>query len=217
MSFLRSVVSKFIPLNTRKSPASSNGLMAKQPLVSVRHNLVASSAKKNPVDDSHLRANLRRDRLAAVIRETMHANSFKATDYRFKVLTVSNTGYEFIALVETIEAIGERILNLPHLGAAIVHESRYRFGVLVKGVYWQMAGEKTAINQVKFTNSTPAAIRPRTQAEEDFDREMERFVSRSSAKGRPADTHSSDVSAPSAEELHEFKTAISSTMYGGLS
>lgn len=144
----------------------------------------------------HSTVKTRKNQLSAVIYDTMASNGFAVSDFKFKVLTFKSKGYEFIALIEMVHALGERTLELQYLGALIKYQSQHRFGVLIKGVFWQMSVEsevhhpETAwpatawpqTSQLAYRKSNPTekplpTQLPATQAEQDFDRELSLFSS----------------------------------------
>ena len=179
------------------------------------------SAQKSPkkgklVTASDDTSKTQRYQLSAVIRETLHTNGMSNMSYKFKLINVSSNGHEFIALIETVEELGGKIMKLQSLGAIIIKNSRIRFDIVIKSVFWNMSGDAVPIEVAGMKNlqellpTSPAQVKETTSAklEAEFDNEMRRFSTQTGLHGRYEDTKPmefSDSQTPLEEKIESFK------------
>lgn len=230
MPLMKSIISMFTrsgihPSRSFKSSAHTSQKQTFSP------ELLALPKKSKSITASDDTSKTHRYQLSAVIRETLHTNGMSSTSCKFKLITVGSSGYEFIALIETVEELGERIMKLQSLGGTIISDSRIRFGIVVKSVFWNMSGDAVPVKAAGIKNlplpkpepepflTAPAQCSEtaRAELEAEFDREMRKFSTQTGLHGRYDDTRPmkfSDSQNPSDEEIESFKEFITSPQYG---
>ena len=172
-------------------------------------------------EERKLKRHARREQLYVAIREAMTRAGVLSASYKFKVLSLDQSGDEFLVMMDLATAEGGPPARPGEIEALIVQNARARFEIRVPAVYWR-TDEETA------HSVPPLAVKPaQTRREPVLADEVAAFKQalRAASAQTPAAAHG--LKAPRGQrvdagfadtELFEFAAApaLSSTQYGDL-
>lgn len=108
-----------------------------------------------PADSGKLKRHARREQLYVAIREAMTRSGVLSASYKFKVLSLDQSGNEFLVMMDLAKAFGGTSEQLSGIEASITQHAKARFEILVPAVYWRL--EEMAV-VVKQAPTTPQAV-----------------------------------------------------------
>ena len=142
----------------------------------------------------------RRERLYAVVRQSMANAGVLSSSYRFKVLSLDGRGRQFLVMVDLVGSPGGSTADLGRIEASMQQAAKTQFGIGVKAVYWReapaVAGQRTATPGATATQSRPAGGAQQRAA--------------APADAAPAAAPESDAEPLLAEEMAAFRQALAS-------
>ena len=149
----------------------------------VRDKPMALPSDKSAVDSGHrsegrkLKRHARREQLYQAIRESFtHAGVLSAT-YRFKVLSLDQSGGEFMVMIDVEQSFDHRAEKLADIAAKIVQTAKNHHEIGVTSVYWRVA--------LSAASSTDKAVAPKV--------------------AQPAPTRSHDTSSSPPRKMPNFR------------
>ncbi len=131
----------------------------------------------NQSEGRRLKRHARREQLYQAIRESFtHAGVLSAT-YRFKVLSLDQSGHEFLVMIDVEQSFDHRAERLADIATKIVHIAKTHHEIGVTSVYWRVA--------LSAASSLDKAVVPKV--------------------ARPAPTQSHDTSSPPPKKAPNFR------------
>lgn len=142
--------------------------------LSVPQRLSVESA--TPAEAGKVKRHARREQLYVAIREAMTRAGVLSASYKFKVLSLDQSGNEFIVMMDLAKAFGGQPEQLGEIETLIVQNARARFEITVPAVYWRMdevavvskpalsahdAGQTAALHVDAVAAAAPAKPAPR--------------------------------------------------------
>lgn len=123
-----------------------------------------SAENLTPADVGKLKRHARREQLYTAIREAMTRSGVLSASYKFKVLSLDQSGNEFLVMMDLAKAFGGPPEQLGEIEALITQHAKTRFEITVPAVYWRL--DEMAAVVVKPSPNTPlAAQAPVVRAE----------------------------------------------------
>lgn len=80
----------------------------------------------------------RREQMYTAIREAMTRAGVLSASYKFKVLSLDQSGDEFLVMIDLQQIKGDQASPLNTIENLILQTARQRFGIHIPGVYWRM-------------------------------------------------------------------------------
>ncbi|WP_457281898.1 hypothetical protein [Polaromonas sp. P5_D5] len=108
-----------------------------------------------PADSGKLKRHARREQLYVAIREAMTRSGVLSASYKFKVLSLDQSGNEFLVMMDLAKAFGGTSEQLSGIEASITQHAKARFEITVPAVYWRL--EEMAV-VVKQAPTPPQAV-----------------------------------------------------------
>lgn len=81
---------------------------------------------------------VRREQVYVAIREAMTRASVLSSSYKFKVLSLDQSGYEFLVVVDLERVIGDSLPDLNAIEVLIAKNAELLFHIQVSAVYWRI-------------------------------------------------------------------------------
>jgi len=117
-----------------------------------------SSAPSSPVQENiKSRRATRREALYGVVRDVMVRASILSGGYKFKVLSLDQSGIKFLVMVDLAPEYIGNAMRLNDIEGQLIQEAHVRCRILVTAVYWRANGAISTLSQEK------APIAPVTQ------------------------------------------------------
>jgi hypothetical protein len=91
-----------------------------------------------PADSGKLKRHARREQLYVAIREAMTRSGVLSASYKFKVLSLDQSGNEFLVMMDLAKAFGGTPEQLGGIEASITQQAKARFEISVPAVYWRL-------------------------------------------------------------------------------
>ena len=124
--------------------------------------IVANAESRHPgiaqqpqlaVEGSRLKRHARREQLYVAVREAMTHGGVLSASYKFKVLSLDQTGNEFLIMLDLGKGFEGGPEQLGAIEALIVQNSKARFEITVPAVYWRIdAAAATSKPQLRYTD-----------------------------------------------------------------
>lgn len=100
-----------------------------------------------PADSGKLKRHARREQLYVAIREAMTRSGVLSASYKFKVLSLDQSGNEFLVMMDLAKAFGGTSEQLSGIEASITQHAKARFEITVPAVYWRLEEMAVAVKQ----------------------------------------------------------------------
>ena len=97
------------------------------------------STRPPAADSRRSERSARRERLYAVVRQSMANAGVLSSSYRFKVLSLDGRGRQFLVMVDLVGAPGGDTADLGRIEDSMQHAAKTLHGIVVKAVYWREA------------------------------------------------------------------------------
>ena len=178
---------------SRKSDAEA------APSSSLRDSRPAADSRKSE-------RNARRERLYAVVRQSMANAGVLSSSYRFKVLSLDGRGRQFLVMVDLVGSPGGSTADLGRIEVAMQQAAKTQFGIGVKAVYWREAsgaadGARAPAPGAPAAQSRPAGAGAPQRAA---------AAAAAPAVAAPAASPETDADPLLAEEMAAFRQALAS-------
>lgn len=124
--------------------------------------LAAQKPVANPATHSEIRKakrHARREQLYIAVHESLTRAGVLAASYKFKVLSLDQSGNTFLVMMDVDHALGRQVEKLAEIEAIILQTAKARYEILVTAVYWRME----ALSAVGVTKQVEHEL-PRTAA-----------------------------------------------------
>jgi hypothetical protein len=141
-----------------------------------------------------------RERLYAVVRDSMNRAGVLSSSYKFKVLSLDKRGHEFMVMVDLAGREGATAASLAEIEAMIAQAAKGRDEIIVKAVYWRQ-NEHVAVG----LHATKPAVTPLRAATARKQPEL----ALASAQAAPAKSAFDPIDA---DEVAAFKRALAAGM-----
>jgi hypothetical protein len=109
------------------------------------------------IEASRVRRHARREQLFNAIREAMTRAGVLSARYKFKVLSLDQTGNEFMVMVDLSAEFGGALDQLINLEAAIIRHAKARHDIVVPTVYWRLDGSMVVSKPAPLASSAAQA------------------------------------------------------------
>ncbi len=147
-----------------------------------------------PIDRRKHQRHARREELYVAIREAMTRSGVLSAGYKFKVLSLDQTGDAFMVMVDLAQGFGAGFDRLSELEAAIIKNAGHRFDIAVPTVYWRLADTDVftapRLDTTRERDRALASARPaftkRHAIDDDGVAAFNRALLAASSKSRPA-------------------------------
>lgn len=156
------------------------------------------STRPPAADSRRSERSARRERLYAVVRQSMANAGVLSSSYRFKVLSLDGRGRQFLVMVDLGGAPGGDTADLGRIEDSMQHAAKTQHGIVVKAVYWR---EAAAAGGQRAT--APSAVQARSAG----GGQQRADAPTDAAPAAPA---TSDTDPLLAEELTAFRKALAS-------
>lgn len=103
-----------------------------------------AGALPQAADERRIRRHARREQLYVAVRESMTRSGVLAASYQFKVLSLDQSGDEFLVMVSLSMDFEGITGRLGVMETVIIQHARARFGITVPMVYWRMDSAQAA-------------------------------------------------------------------------
>jgi hypothetical protein len=113
-------------------------------------------------DAGKLKRHARREQLYVAIREAMTRSGVLSASYKFKVLSLDQSGNEFLVMMDLAKAFGGPPEQLGQIEASITQHAKARFEITVPAVYWRL--DEIAVVVKPGPTASQAAQTPVVQA-----------------------------------------------------
>ena len=97
-----------------------------------------ASEEANSQQDRKIKRHARREQLYVAIREAMTRAGVLSASYKFKVLSLDQSGDKFLVMIDLAKAFSGPPEQLSEREALIVHSAQARFQITVPAVYWRL-------------------------------------------------------------------------------
>lgn len=97
------------------------------------------STRPPAADSRKSERSARRERLYAVVRQSMANAGVLSSSYRFKVLSLDGRGRQFLVMVDLVGSPGGDTADLGRIEAAMQLAAKKQHDIVVKAVYWREA------------------------------------------------------------------------------
>lgn len=150
-------------------------------------------------EDRKLKRHSRREQLYVAVRESMTRAGVLSTMYKFKVLSLDQTGNQFLVMMDLGQASSDQSGKLGEIETAIMQLAKARFEITITAVYWRFDAQvavgrpPAAVDAARKAAVSAALIRAQQ--------------ARRAADGKPA-THPYEPIHP--DEVTAFKQALAS-------
>lgn len=124
-----------------------------------------SAENPTPADVGKLKRHARREQLYTAIREAMTRSGVLSASYKFKVLSLDQSGNEFLVMMDLAKAFGGPPEQLGEIEALITQHAKARFEITVPAVYWRMDEMAVVVKPSPSAPSPQAAQAPVVRAE----------------------------------------------------
>jgi hypothetical protein len=123
--------------------------------------LPRDSTRPSPLAESRKsERSVRREKLYAVIRESMMNAGVLSSGYRFKVLSLDGRGRQFLVMIDLVGAPGRGTADLARIEASLSRAARVQHDIVVKAVYWR---EAAAAEAARAGVAPAAAVAPQAK------------------------------------------------------
>ena len=144
----------------------------------------------------------RREKLYAVVRESMTSAGVLSSRYKFKVLSLDSRGQQYLIMMDLARQYAGEVTRLAEIETLIAHNAKSQHDILVTAVYWRVNEHVTTSgSQVPLAPITAPAAAPAP-------------VPAAPAVAL-APAHKSDYDPIGADEMAAFKQALASAPEGG--
>ena len=96
------------------------------------------AAPTSPDETRKTKRHARREQLYVAVRESMTRAGVLAASYQFKVLSLDQSGDEFLVMLDLDQIVCRQAEKLAEIEAVIVQTAKARFDILVTTVYWRL-------------------------------------------------------------------------------
>jgi hypothetical protein len=155
------------------------------------------STRPPAADSRRSERSARRERLYAVVRQSMANAGVLSSSYRFKVLSLDGRGRQFLVMVDLVGAPGGDTADLGRIEDSMQHAAKTQHGIVVKAVYWREA----AAGGQRVTAPSAAQPRPAGGGQQ---------RANAPTDAAPAASATSDADPLLAEEITAFRNALAS-------
>jgi hypothetical protein len=156
------------------------------------------STRPPAADSRKSERSARRERLYAVVRQSMANAGVLSSGYRFKVLSLDGRGRQFLVMVDLVGAPGGDTADLGRIEDSMQHAAKTQHGIVVKAVYWR---EAAAAGGQRATAPSAAQARSAGGGQQRAD---------APAEAAPAAPATGDADPLLAEEITAFRKALAS-------
>ena len=137
MSFLTWFFGKSLPVKSAVSDEKKRTVTGRlKPVVVLPQRLASEEA--NSQQDWKVKRHARREQLYVAIREAMTRAGLLSASYKFKVLSLDQSGDKFLVMIDLATSFSGPPEQLSEREALIVHNAQARFQITVPAVYWRL-------------------------------------------------------------------------------
>ncbi len=98
------------------------------------------------------------------IRECMTRAGVLSASYKFKVLSLDQSGDQFLVMMDVAPGLSGQAAKLTEIETLLANTAKNLFHIHVTSVYWRTDNRPNAASAVNFGASQPAALESRPQA-----------------------------------------------------
>jgi hypothetical protein len=113
-------------------------------VVSASTKPASAQGVRHAAEGNKLKRHARREQLYVAIREAMTRGGVLSASYKFKVLSLDQSGNEFLVMLDLGKAFDGTPEQLGAIEALIVQNAKARFEITVPAVYWRMDSVATS-------------------------------------------------------------------------